>query len=166
MAQQSEELRLRRGGVDDLPTIVAHNQAMALETEALELDPTPLTRGVRAALTDPDGRGFYLLAERQGQILGQLMVTREWSDWRDGFFWWIQSVYVLPAARRQGVFRALYRQVEREARQREDVCGLRLYVEAENRGAQACYAALGMQRTSYQLWEADFVLEEGRGDPG
>jgi GNAT superfamily N-acetyltransferase len=153
----SEPIEIRRAGPDDLDMIVGHNRAIAQETEDLVLDEAVVRRGCRAALDDPR-RAFYLVAEREGRPLGQLMITPEWSDWRDGAFWWIQSVYVRPEARRAGVFRALFAKVSEEARRRDDVCGLRLYVDRANRRAKAVYSALGMAPAHYDLYEIDFVL--------
>jgi ribosomal protein S18 acetylase RimI-like enzyme len=87
-----------------------------------------------------------------------MMITYEWSDWRNGLFWWIQSVYVEPRFRSQGVFKALYRHVEHLARTTPGVCGLRLYVENSNSQAQEIYQRLGLQRTAYQMFEVDFIL--------
>jgi GNAT superfamily N-acetyltransferase len=103
-------------------------------------------------LADPQ-RGFYLVAEQAANAVGCLLVTREWSDWRNGDWWWLQSVYVTPAARRTGVFRALHAEVARRARTTEGVVGLRLYVERDNHAAQATYAALGLVETHYRLLE-------------
>jgi GNAT superfamily N-acetyltransferase len=139
----------------DLDAIAAHNLAMALEAEGRRLDPQTVRAGVQHALTDST-RGVYYLAERDGKIVGQLLITREWSDWRDGWFWWIQSVYITPDARRQGVFRALHDRVAAEARRQPDVCGLRLYVERQNTRAQRAYERLGMKRSAYQLYEAEW----------
>ncbi|MEO5830821.1 MAG: GNAT family N-acetyltransferase [Rhodanobacter sp.] len=135
----------------DLAALVQWNAAMAWETEHKQLDPTVLTRGVRGVFEQPQ-RGSYLVAERDGEAVGSLLVTREWSDWRCGDFWWIQSVYVVPDARRGGVFRALYADVEQRAAAAGAV-GLRLYVETENRHAQATYEGLGMQRCHYFMYE-------------
>lgn len=135
----------------DLAALVAWNAAMAWETEQKKLDPDVLARGVRGVF-DQSQRGFYLLAERDGEAVGSLLVTREWSDWRSGDFWWVQSVYVVPAARRGGVFRALYADVEQRARVAGAV-GLRLYVETGNQQAQATYEGLGMQRCHYFMYE-------------
>lgn len=148
---------LRRAVPSDAAAIAAHNRAMAADTEGVELDPGRLAAGVAAALADPS-KGFYLLAERDGRVVGQLLVTSEWSDWRDGTFWWIQSVYVLPDARRQGVYRALYAHVLETARAAPDVCGVRLYVHHDNAAAAATYAALGMARAPYEVFEVDFVI--------
>ena len=124
---------------------------MAWETEHKRLDPAVLARGMAAVLDEPR-RGFYLVAEHDGVPVGCLMVTHEWSDWRAGDFWWIQSVYVTEAARRRGVFRALHADVERRARAAGAV-GLRLYVETENTRAQATYEGLGMARCHYFMYE-------------
>jgi ribosomal protein S18 acetylase RimI-like enzyme len=141
----------------DAAAIAAFNRAMARETEGKDLDPERLAAGVAAVFADPS-RGGYRVAERDGAVVGCLMVTYEWSDWRNGTFWWIQSVYVEPEARRTGVFRALYGDVLRAARATEGVCGVRLYVERENRAAQAVYDAVGMTRSGYRFYEVDFVL--------
>jgi len=147
-------VRIRDAARADLAFIVEANLAMARETEGKPLARDVLERGV-AAVLDLPARGFYLVAERAGEAVGCLLVTREWSDWRDGDWWWLQSVYVASHARRGGVFRALYAEVERRARSAERVVGLRLYVERENRAAQATYAALGMAQTHYLLLEKE-----------
>lgn len=145
-------LSIRAAALTDLAELVAWNTAMASETEHKQLDPVILERGIRGVFEQPR-RGFYLIAERDGVAVGSLLVTYEWSDWRCGDFWWIQSVYVIPAARRGGVFRALYAAVEQRAAAAGAV-GLRLYVETENQRAQATYADLGMQRCHYWMYEA------------
>ena len=145
-------LLIRAARATDLPELVAWNAAMAWETEHRQLDRDILQRGVTAVFEQPR-RGFYLIAERDGVALGSLLVTYEWSDWRCGDFWWIQSVYVRPDARRGGVFRALYAAVAQRATTAGAV-GLRLYVETENRRAQATYEDLGMQRCHYAMYEA------------
>ncbi|MFO0546896.1 MAG: N-acetyltransferase [Polyangiaceae bacterium] len=128
---------------------------MATETEGRELDRETLRRGVGALLEDPS-HGFYCVAIRQGSVVGQLMVTFEWSDWRAGQFWWIQSVYVHPEHRRTGVYRALHEHVVGRARAQGGVVGVRLYVERENTRAQRTYEALGMKRAVYDMFEIDF----------
>ncbi len=133
----------------DVPTLSEFNSRMAQETEGKTLDPETLALGARAVLLDPS-RGRYFLAEQDGAVAGQLMITPEWSDWRNAWFWWIQSVYVRPESRRQGVFRALYEFVEAEAL-RQGVCGLRLYVEKDNVTAQQTYKNLGMTEVGYLL---------------
>ncbi len=139
----------------DLETLACWAEAMALETEGKMLDPATLRAGIAAGLADPR-KARYFVAERGGSPVGTLMLTTEWSDWRDGWWWWIQSVYVAPDARRHGVFRALYAHVEAEARATPGVCGLRLYVENDNARAQATYAALGMRDAHYRVFEAEF----------
>ncbi len=151
------DLIIRPAEPGDCATIVEFNAALARETEGKDLDRARLTAGVTAALADP-GKAFYRLAQRDGRAVGQLMITREWSDWRNGDFWWIQSVYVVPVARRQGVFRALYADILAEAKRRPGVCGLRLYAERQNRRAHATYATLGMHDAGYRMFEVDFVI--------
>ena len=148
---------VRNDTQDDLNTLVKYNAAMAKETEGKTLDLELLSKGVSAVL-DQDSLGFYLIAEADGRSVGQLLITTEWSDWRNGYFWWIQSVYVDAEYRRQGVYRALDSHVHSEARRRQDVCGLRLYVERNNQVAQQVYSSLDMHRPHYDLFEIDFVL--------
>jgi GNAT superfamily N-acetyltransferase len=145
-------LSVRRGTPADAPIIVAFNLCMALETEGKALDPARVGPGVAAALADP-GRALYFLAEEDGTVQGQLMITFEWSDWRNGWFWWVQSVYVRPEARRRGVFRALFEHIVAEARKDATVIGIRLYVERDNETAQQTYLRLGLDRTGYLLME-------------
>lgn len=136
----------------DVETVARFNVAMAFETESLSLQEATVLRGVRALLEDPS-KGLYFVAEQGDDLVGQVMVTTEWSDWRCAYWWWIQSVYVLPQHRLTGVFRRLYAAVKSVADSRGDVHGLRLYVENENHRAQATYEALGMQRGRYVLFE-------------
>jgi GNAT superfamily N-acetyltransferase len=151
-------ITIRKAEPRDIEFLVRGNASMALETEHLSLDIDRLREGVAALFEDPR-RGFYFIAEIEGRRAGQMMITFEWSDWRNGTFWWIQSVWVEPALRGQGVFRSLYRHVDELARQGGSVCGLRLYVEEDNERAQATYAKCGMKPTTYQMWEDDFVLK-------
>lgn len=151
-------VRPARGG--DLERLVEFNQSMALETEGKRLPSEQLERGMARALADRL-RGRYFVAERAGAVVGCLMVTLEWSDWRDGWFWWIQSVYVDPDTRQQGVYRALYRHVLGEARASADVAGVRLYVESTNSTARAVYERLGMSPTGYRMYEVDFRAGAG-----
>jgi GNAT superfamily N-acetyltransferase len=148
-------LTIRDARADDIAFIVAANSAMALETECKTLDRATLQRGVAAVIPE-SACGFYLVAERAGARVGCLLVTREWSDWRNGDWWWLQSVYVMPDARRGGVFSALHAEVERRARRTSNVVGLRLYVERDNASAQATYAKLGLAPTDYHLYERAF----------
>lgn len=140
---------------DEAGLLVDFNRAMAEESEDKGLDTATLQRGVEYLLDHP-ADGFYLIAERNGEVAGSLMVTYEWSDWRNGRFWWIQSVYVLPAHRRRGVYRVLHDKVRDMARADGQACGLRLYVERDNDGAMATYRALGMHETHYRMYEEEF----------
>ena len=148
-------IRIRDAATSDIDQLVEFNAAMARETENMALDPATLRAGVAALLAESQ-RGFYLVAEDAGSVIGCLMITHEWSDWRSGDWWWLQSVYVRTAYRRRGVFRALYADVERRARRADGVIGLRLYVERDNARAQHTYAALGMHETRYRVWEKGF----------
>lgn len=145
-------LLIRPALPSDIDTIAAFNAAMALETEALSLDLDTLRRGVAAMLADPV-KGSYRVAVLDGELVGQVMTTTEWSDWRCGWWWWLQSVYVAPKARRAGVFRALFQRVVEEAARAGDVRGIRLYVEQDNERAQRTYEALGMKRGRYLVFE-------------
>lgn len=147
------KIRIRDAVPADGPTIAAFNSKMAEETEGRALDPDIIGPGVAALLADAS-KGRYWVAEIDGEIVGQLMVTYEWSDWRNGTLWWIQSVYVQPDFRREGVFRALYSHVESLAVAEPDVRGLRLYVEHNNKRAQQTYQALGMVNPSYLVMES------------
>lgn len=144
-------LTVRHAERRDIAVVAQWNAAMAWETEQKQLDLHVLTHGVTAVF-DESRRGFYLIAEREGQSIGCLLVTYEWSDWRNGDFWWIQSVYVAPEARRGGVFRALYAAVSQRAADAGAV-GLRLYVETENQRAQRTYRQLGMSECHYLMYE-------------
>ena len=144
---------VRTATAADVETLARWAEAMALETEGKVLDAATVRAGIAAGLADP-GKARYFVAERDGRAVGTLMLTTEWSDWRNGWWWWIQSVYVAEDARRLGVFRALYDHVAVAAQATADVCGLRLYVENDNARAQATYAALGMADAHYRVFEA------------
>jgi len=146
---------IRQAEERDLPHLVRFNLEMALETEGKKLDVAVLGAGVRGIFEDAT-RGFYLVAEIDGVVIGSLMVTKEWSDWRNGDFWWIQSVYVLPEFRRQGVFRELYEEARGRAKNDEGVCGCRLYVETDNQSARQVYLKHGFVETGYLLFEDVF----------
>lgn len=145
------EIRPAHSG--DWREIVEFNQRLAEETEGLWLDRGTLECGVRAALADP-GKARYYVADRGGVLLGQIMHTWEWSDWRNGYFWWLQSVYVRRDARGQGVFRRLFEHVRTLARNDPEVVGIRLYVEHHNHAARNVYARLGLQPAGYEVLEA------------
>ena len=147
-------LQIRPATTADLDFIVAGNLDMALETEQLRLDPAVVRDGVRRLL-EGQAPGVYWMAEHDSAVVGQLLITFEWSDWRNRMVWWIQSVYVSPAARQQGVFRALYAHVRSEAAA-AGAGGLRLYVDTTNTRAQAVYAALGMNGDHYRVFEDMF----------
>jgi ribosomal protein S18 acetylase RimI-like enzyme len=150
-----EQLVIRVGELQDLDVLVEFNRAMARETEDKHLSLEIVTAGVETMLKNPN-LGFYLLAENNKKIAGALMVTTEWSDWRNGILWWIQSVYVHPEFRRQGIYRKLYEFVKQKARNEQHqlkVCGFRLYVERDNIVAQKTYQALGMEETVYRIYE-------------
>ena len=154
------EISIRKAQPGDAATIAGNNSLMAEETEGQTLDPDLIGPGVDALLADP-AKGRYWVAETAGQIVGQLMVTYEWSDWRNGMLWWIQSVYISPDFRRQGVFSALYHHVESLAAAEPDVCGLRLYVEDNNHRAQRTYEALGMVKPRYVVMQSLFDKQPG-----
>jgi len=149
---------IRPASVSDAVIIAEFNAFMAKETENLELDRELLRRGTEALLAD-SSKGIYYLAETGDKVIGQLMVTYEWSDWRNATFWWIQSVYVLPEYRKNEVCNKLYYYVESLARTHGNVCGLRLYVDTSNKHAQQTYEAIGLKRSHYQMMDMDFNLK-------
>lgn len=156
-------MRIRDATQADLPFIVAANAALASETEGQTLDGALLGPGVQAVLDDP-GLGRYYVAEADGRAVGQLMTTFEWSDWRNGLFLWIQSVYVLPAHRGGGAFKALFGHLEALARGDPRICGIRLYVDRGNRRAQDVYARLGMHRSNYGVMETVYRGPESHAE--
>jgi GNAT superfamily N-acetyltransferase len=145
-------LTVRAATNADLSTIVEFNQSLANETEAKTLDPQVLTAGVEAGFADPN-KAAYFIADDAGAVVGMLMLTREWSDWRNGWLWWIQSVYVRQSHRRQGVFRSLYDHVYRLASADPTVIGLRLYMEENNEVAARTYRGVGMSPAGYVVFE-------------
>ena len=151
---QSVQPRLAVAG--DARTLAGFNQAMALETESRVLADDVALGGVEAALRD-SVHGFYVVAESGQEVVGALLVTYEWSDWRNGRIWWIQSVYVRPEHRRRGVYRTLHEFVRNRARSTGGVVALRLYVERENAAAQCAYAEMGMRETPYLVYEEALV---------
>ncbi len=148
-------IEIRPGRADDAATIAEFNVRMAQETEGRTLDRAILDTGVRAALADASKARYFVAEAGDGHVVGQLMITLEWSDWRNGEIWWIQSVYVHADYRGRGVFRKLYRHVAELAKQ-QGAAGLRLYVERENAAAQTTYAQLGMTMTHYLVMEEMF----------
>ena|SRR5436190_5913389 len=147
-------MNIRIANALDAGSLIEFNQAMALETEGKRLDPEKISSGVAAVFAD-EKKGFYVVAEDSGAIVGGLMVTYEWSDWRNGWFWWIQSVYICPEARGQGLYTRMYQFVKERAAETGSVCGFRLYVETENHHAQGVYDAVGMQRSHYIMYEEE-----------
>ena len=158
---QVHQLTVRPANRNDVNFIVAFSAAMAWETEQRRLDETRLREGTQSLLETPS-LGFFMVAEVRERehplVVGQLMITYEWSDWRNGVFWWIQSVYVDPAWRRRGVFRGMHEAVVSQAKADPKVCGIRLYVEQENRIAETVYRRVGLAQSAYKVYEEDFVL--------
>jgi len=147
-------MNIRLATADEIDSLVEFNQAMAMETEGKRLNPDTLKQGVSAVFPD-DKKGFYVVAEEDGRIAGGLMVTYEWSDWRNKWFWWIQSVYVIPESRGRSVYRRLYEFVQQMAEEKGGVCGFRLYVERENERARRVYERLGMEESHYLMYEQE-----------
>ncbi len=145
-------ISVRPAGERDADALVEFNLAMARETEAKELAPGVLRAGVRRFIGRPQF-GFYLVAEEGARVVGSLMITYEWSDWRDGLFWWVQSVYVRPGHRRRGVYTRLYEFAKSLARRDGRVRGFRLYVERDNAAARRTYERLGMAESHYRMYE-------------
>jgi GNAT superfamily N-acetyltransferase len=151
----SDEFLVRMGGDRDADALAKFNIAMAWETEHKRLSPSVVARGVRTLLNN-SRHGFYVVAEIDHEVVGSLMVTYEWSDWRCASFWWIQSVYVRLEFRKQGIFRRLYAFVKEKASQDTNVCGLRLYAEQDNVAAQNTYERVGMIQAPYKFYEETF----------
>ena len=136
----------------DAPTIAEFQIPMALESEGVRLDPETVRKGVAAVFADPS-KGRYYLCERDGKVVGCLLIAPEWSDWRNGTVWWIHSVYLEPSSRGQGLFSGLYRHIRALAEKDPSIRGLRLYVDRGNRHAQDVYARIGMKDEHYALFE-------------
>ena len=147
-----QSFRVRLATPADAAVLIEFNSAMALETERKDLLAEVISAGVHGLLGSA-AAGFYVVAEKNDRVVGSLLITKEWSDWRNGSFWWIQSVYVRPEWRRRGVYKSLYHHIQELAAQDPAVCGFRLYVERENSRAQATYRALGMKETRYLVFE-------------
>lgn len=149
------ETSIRQAVLADAEIIAQFNVALARESESLELDAVCVRAGVEAILRDA-AKGTYFVAVSAGEVVGQLLITHEWSDWRNGDFWWLQSVYVREDFRRRGIFRALFDFVQAKAAAARDVCGLRLYMEQDNNRAREAYQRLGMKETHYRVFERNF----------
>lgn len=160
-----QEINVRLAEVRDVPVLVEFNRAMARETESKELPVEILTAGVDNLFENPR-YGFYVIAEwsetsDKREVIGSLMVTYEWSDWRNGLFWWIQSVYVKPEFRRRRVYTRLYEFIKNRAAADGEVRGFRLYVEKDNTIAQQTYQRLGMTETHYKMFEELLMKQAG-----
>lgn len=145
-----------RGEVCDIDTIVQFQADMAMESEGCVLDKEKVTKGVSAAMLD-DSKGIYWVAKYEGRTIGSLMITREWSDWNNEWYWWIQSVYVTPEYRKQGVYKAMYQKVK-DAAKENNVSQIRLYADKTNISAQKAYQSLGMHKSHYLMFEEDLGL--------
>ncbi len=158
-ARNCGPMKIRAATVSDAEVIARFNALLARETEAKELSLDRVRPGVEAILRDAT-KGLYFVAENEGTVIGQVMITYEWSDWRNGTFWWLQSVFVDENFRGKGIFKKLFAHVHSLAKQRTDVCGIRLYVERENHRAQSAYSKLGMITAPYHLFEIDFTSDQ------
>ena len=145
-------MNVRNATLEDAATIAAFQVAMALETEELALDPDVVNEGVAAVFRDPS-KGRYFVAEDAGAVVASLMITHEWSDWRNGLVWWIQSVYVQPEYRKKGVYTQMYRHIKNQVETSADIRGVRLYVDKRNIPAQKVYTRLGMNGSHYDTYE-------------
>jgi GNAT superfamily N-acetyltransferase len=150
-----DALSIRTGQEKDIDTLVKFNIILARQTEQKQLTPSTVTQGLQMLFKNPQ-YGFYVIAEIEDEIVGCCMVTYEWSDWRCGLFWWIQSVYVRPKFRRRGIFRKLYEFLKEKAANEQNVCGFRVYVVKSNHTGQKTYAGLGMKKTPYDFYEESF----------
>jgi GNAT superfamily N-acetyltransferase len=157
-------LTIREARPEDLDTLVDFNARLALESEHKVLDRVILTRGVAAALAEPDRLRYWVAEDESGEVVGQAAITREWSDWRAGWIWWFQSVYVHPDHRGRGTFRALHNEIRTAAKGTSDVIGLRLYVEVSNDRAQKVYQSLGMKPGGYDVYEELWIKSPGLSD--
>jgi ribosomal protein S18 acetylase RimI-like enzyme len=144
-------LKIRKATVQDSEKIISFQKAMAMETEELALDNNSLVPGVNAVFASPS-KGQYWVAEDNGEVVASLLITYEWSDWRNSDVWWFQSVYVIPAYRRKGIFRMMYSHIRHEA-VKQNIAGLRLYVESNNNPAKKTYEAMGMSSQHYTMYE-------------
>jgi ribosomal protein S18 acetylase RimI-like enzyme len=145
---------IRIANLNDSETIIKFNYLLALETEGLNIDKKQLSKGVREILSDSN-KGFYFVYEEDNQVIGQLMITREWSDWRCAYFAWIQSVYVDKNHRKKHVFRSLFDYVQKMVKDDPNYCGIRLYTDKNNLVAQSTYKKLGMNESNYIFYELE-----------
>lgn len=164
-SRTSPPFTIRDAVHNDLDAIVDFNLKLARETEDKGLDADVLRNGVARALSDPDRLRYWVATDGQGRVVGQTAATREWSDWRNGWLWWLQSVYVAADFRGRGVFKALYARIRDEALAAGDVIGIRLYVEEENSRARNAYLALGMGEAGYSVLE-ELWMDRSRVDAG
>jgi GNAT superfamily N-acetyltransferase len=148
------DIQIRQAVLADTPVIAEFNLRLAEESENLRLDPDCVHAGVDALLRDP-AKGLYFVAEAEGMVVGQVMITYEWSDWRNGNLWWLQSVYVKPEFRQLGIFRRLFEYLQKMASEKTDVRTLRLYMHSENTRARKTYEKLGMKPTHYEVFELE-----------
>jgi len=149
------KLIIRQASAADISQIVAFQIGMAQETENKALDPQVVEEGVRVLLHQP-GKGQYFLAVIESRVVGSLLIKYEWSDWRNASFWWIHGVYVEPTSRRQGVYSAMHNHIMRLAKSDPAVCGVRLYVDRDNKAARSTYNRLGMSKSRYDMYEVSF----------
>ena len=145
------DIIITKGQIEDVESIAQFQVDMAMESEGTQLDKDIVTKGVSAAMAD-ENKGLYYIARVDGKAVGSLMLTREWSDWNNGWYWWIQSVYVAPDYRRQGVYKSMYTAVCTDAKQ-QNVAQVRLYVDKTNTRGQEVYSSLGMQESHYLIYE-------------
>ncbi|MCQ2227947.1 MAG: GNAT family N-acetyltransferase [Bacteroidales bacterium] len=149
------EVIITQGRTEDIEVIAKFQVDMAMESEGTQLDKETVIKGVTAAMND-ENKGLYYVARVEGKVVGSLMLTREWSDWNNGWYWWIQSVYVAPDYRRQGIYKSMYQAVCRDAKE-QNVAQVRLYVDKTNTLGQKVYSSLGMQESHYLIYETCLI---------
>ena len=151
----TSKIKIREASINDITILVKNNQALARETENIQLHRETILNGVSNSLKREDC--YYFVAELNGEVVGQTMITYEWSDWRNGVIWWIQSVYVQAEHRKKGVFRSLFKHIEHLAKNHYDVKALRLYVMGNNLSGKNTYKSLGMQDSGYIVYEKENI---------
>lgn len=147
------DLQIQPATISDISAIAQFNIDLAFETESIQLADDIVFEGVKTVIENPE-HGFYLIARNQSSPVASLLITYEWSDWRNGQIWWIQSVFVIDEWRRLGVFNMLYQEISKKANKAKHVCGIRLYVDNYNNAAKEVYRRIGMRETNYRLFEA------------